>query len=388
MKIVVTSKFIKHIPKNTVVQFEMLFNDMAEKTPDGLKFVNIPYDPAKLGSVMTLVPFVVKDFQTGKVRPDSDAIIEHLMKSSSSKIKILSNRLSHRGINVGKIIQPALGMDPANKAVNRSVLDKVRQQLSNAIIDSPALQGKDMLGNNIEGVVVNMPSGPFKVTSSKMKAAMAAKMQTASYGDTRERTAVIAVGNFAGHRGHEQLINFAIDRAKQLGGTPFVFVGQKVGVDDPIDVDTKLATLRKLFPGVEISAVENQTNPETGEVTPGSWVKKIEYGLVKKAPFYNNIVIAVGSDQAEMSRLVGSMQKRYSSFPPLSHVKVSIYVTPRTAGEGGTGVSTTQLRNALRELPHDEAFAVWSQAYNVKKLGKPWIEHLMQIARQNMGLKK
>ena len=117
-------------------------------------------------------------------------------------------------------------------------------------------------------------------------------------------------------------------------------------------------------------------------------MKKVEYDLVKRAPFYNNIVIAVGSDQEGMSKAVESMQKRYSKFPPLAHVKVSTYVTPRETSQGGTGVSTTRLRDALRNLPPEQAEAVWSRAYNVKKLGPDWIRHLMKVARQHMGLNK
>ena len=67
---IVNSKFINALPKDTIVQAEMLFNDMAEKTRQGYKFVNISYDPKRLGSEMTLVPFMVKRFSTGEVLPE------------------------------------------------------------------------------------------------------------------------------------------------------------------------------------------------------------------------------------------------------------------------------------------------------------------------------
>ncbi|NBO29835.1 MAG: hypothetical protein EBV10_11470 [Synechococcaceae bacterium WB6_1A_059] len=176
-----------------------------------------------------------------------------------------------------------------------------------------------------------------------------------------------------------------IDKARELNGTPFVFVGHKVGPDDPIDINTKLETLRKLFPGVTVSVVQNQIDA-SGQETQGNIFKKIEYELVKKEPFYNNIIITVGSDQAGMTKTTDQMQARYSKFAPLAHVKVSTYVTPRKDTEGGTGVSTTQLRNALKNMPEDQAFQVWSKAYNVEKLGADWIKHLMDIARKNMGI--
>ncbi|NDG80099.1 MAG: LysM peptidoglycan-binding domain-containing protein, partial [Synechococcaceae bacterium WB8_1B_057] len=311
-----------------------------------------------------------------------------MLSASDSNIKIITNKLEQKGINVSKIIEPVLGLNPADRKVNKDILDRARQELSSAIIDSPQLKGKDELGANIEGIVVNMPSGRLvKVTSQKMKDAMSAKNAAPSqtFGDTKTRTAVVAIGNFAGHRGHEQLINFAIDKAQELNGTPFVFVGHKVGPDDPIDINTKLETLRKLFPGVSVSVVQNQIDA-SGQETQGNIFKKIEYELVKKEPFYNNIVVTVGSDQAGLTKTTDQMQARYSKFAPLAHVKVSTYVTPRKDTEGGTGVSTTQLRNAIKTMPEDQAFQVWSKAYNVQKLGADWIKHLMDIARKNMGI--
>jgi len=388
LELITNSKFIQTLPPDTIVQAEMLYTPMAQPVDGQLKFVNIPYDPKKLGKQMTLVPFMVKQYSTGEASPVEDKVIQKLLSASDSNIKIITNKLEQKGINVSKIIEPVLGLNPADRKGNKDVLDRARQELSSAIIDSPQLKGKDALGANMEGIVVNMPSGRLvKVTSQKMKDAMAAKNAAPSqtFGDTKTRTAVVAIGNFAGHRGHEQLINFAIDKARELNGTPFVFVGHKVGPDDPIDINTKLETLRKLFPGVSVSVVQNQIDA-SGQETQGNIFKKIEYELVKKEPFYNNIIVTVGSDQAGLTKTTDQMQARYSKFAPLAHVKVSTYVTPRKDAEGGTGVSTTQLRNALKTMPEDQAFQIWSKAYNVQKLGADWIKHLMDIARKNMGI--
>jgi LysM repeat protein len=389
LAIITGSKFIQTLPADTIVRAEMLYNPMAQKVDGQLKFVNIPYDPKKLGKQMTLVPFMVKQYSTGESTPDQDKIIQKLLSAGDKNIKIITNKLQQKGIDVSNIIEPVLNLNPADKKANKEILDKARQELSLAIIDSPQLKGKNALGDNMEGIVINMPSGrPVKVTTSKMKEAIAAKMVSRqTFGDTKERTAVVAIGNFAGHKGHEQLINFAIYKANEINGTPFIFVGHKVGPDDPIDINTKLETLQKLFPGVSVSVVENQIGA-SGQETQGNIFKKIEYELVKKEPFYNNIIITVGSDQANIAKTAQQMQGRYSKFPPLSHVKVSTYVTPRKSEEGGTGVSTTQLRNTLKTQSEEEAFKVWSQAYNVQKLGAEWIKHLMNIARKNMGIQK
>ncbi len=387
LDLIVNSEFIQRLPTDTIVQAEMLYNPMAQEANGALKFVNIPYDKKKLGNQMTLIPFMVKKYSTGEPVSDQADIIKNLVSNSSKDIKIISNNLQQKGIDVSKIIEPVLGLNPSDKKSNKEILDKARKEISDAIIDSPQLKGKDALGDNMEGIVINMPSGKLvKVTSARMKEIMAGKSsQSQTFGDTKTRTAVVAIGNFAGHRGHEQLINFAIDKAQELNGTPFVFVGHKVGPDDPIDINTKLETLRKLFPGVEISVVQNQIDA-SGQETQGNIFKKIEYELIKKEPYYNNIVIAVGSDQAGLTKTADQMQNRYSKFPPLSHVKVSVYVTPRKDIEGGTGISTTQLRNALKTMPEDQAFQIWSKAYNVEKLGADWVRHLMDIARKNMGI--
>jgi hypothetical protein len=401
MELILTSNFIETLPADTIVQAEMLYNAMAEPVDGQLKFVNIPYEPKKLGKEMTLVPFMVKKFSTGESLPDQDKVLKKLTSASDKNIKIFTNRLEQQGINVSKIINPVVNMDQTlisalksrsdnpEKQQAKQILDTARQDLSSAIIESPKLKGKDILGSNMEGIVINMPSGRLvKVTSQAMKSAMADKNAAKqTFGDTKTRTAVVAIGNFAGHRGHEQLINFAVEKANQLNGTPFVFVGHKVGPDDPIDINTKLATLKKLFPGVKISVVENQID-SSGQETQGSIFKKIEYELIKKEPHYNNIIITVGSDQAGIAKTAEQMQNRYSKFPPLAHVKVNAYVTPRGAGEGGTGVSTTQLRNSLKNMSQEDAFEVWSKAYNVEKLSADWIEKLMDIARKNMGISK
>lgn len=398
--IIVNSNFIKTLPPDTLVQAEMLYNPMAEKINDKLKFVNIPYDQKKLGTQMTLVPILVKEYSTGREKPNTQQIIKKLLSTSSPSIKIISNKLENTGIDVKKIINPVVSMDPIlasalisrgispEKTQAKQILDQARQQLSQTIINSPKLKGKNMLGDNMEGIVVNLPSGRlFKVTSQQMKSAMATKVSGQTFGSTEQRTAVVAIGNFAGHRGHEQLINLAIDRAKYEGGTPFVFVGHKVGPDDPIDIKTKIETLQRLFPGVKISVVENQIDPGTGQTTAGNIFKKIEYELIKKPPFYNNIIITVGSDQSSIGKTAEQMQNRYSKFPPLAHVKVSAYITPRQSDAGGTGISTTQLRNALKTMPDPEAFKIWSRAFNVNKLGPEYIRHLMNIAKSNMGIK-
>jgi hypothetical protein len=383
LALITGSKFIQALPSDTIVQAEMLYTPMAEKTADGMKFVNISYDPAKLGGDMTLVPFMFKQFSTGDERPDADRILKKLLAASDNKVKIISNQLQQKGINVSKIIEPVLNLDPANKRANKEILDQARQQLSDAIYNSPKLQGKDALGANAEGIVINMPSGQLvKVTSPQMKSAMAAKLATP--GAKRQgpaKTAVVAVGSFVGHKGHQELFNYTINKAKQLGGDPYLFMGNAVGKDDPIPVADKIKTWQQLYP--------QYSNNISATMEGGSLMQKIKHELINpmpgKSPKYDNIVIMVGEDQANMP-IAGALMKAVNKFPGYEHVKAQLEVTPR-----GTGMSFTQLRNSLKTGDEQTAFNMWNDAFNggnfgAQKLPADWIKHLMDISRKGMSV--
>lgn len=378
LALITGSKFIQTLPPDTIVQAEMLYNPMAEKTDQGLKFVNISYDPKKLGRQMTLVPFMFKQYSTGEERPDADKIKKRLIAAGDSNVKIISNSLEQKGINVSKIIDPILNLDPKDKA-NKPAFDQAKQQLSDAIINNPKLAGKDALGDNMEGIVVNMPSGKlFKVTSQQMKSAMAAKNAPAPKREGPLKTAVVAIGSFVGHRGHEELFNYTINKAKELGGDPYLFIGNAVGADDPIPPDVKVQTWHRLYP----QYAKNISTVMQG----GSLMQKIKHELINpqpgKPPKYDNIVIMVGEDRKDMP-LAGALMKAVNKFPGYEHVKASLEVTPR-----GTGMSFTKLRNILKDpnATPEQQYALWAQGFDEKRLGKDWILNLMDISRKGMGV--
>ena len=378
LALITGSKFIEKLPADTIVQAEMMYNPMAEKTKDGLKFVNIPYDPSKLGKQMTLVPFSVKKYSTGTPSPKSDQIKQALVAASDPKIKIITNHLTQQGINVESIIDPVLNLDPKKKE-NKEAFDQAKQKLSDAIINSPNLKGKDVLGSNIEGIVVNMPSGRlFKVTSQQMKSVMATKNSPAPKKEGPLKTAVVAIGSFAGHRGHEELFQYTVNKAKEVGGDPYLFIGNAVGVDDPIPPAIKVQTWHKLYPAY----AKNISSVMQG----GSIMQKIKHELINptpgKPPKYDNIIIMVGGDRKDLP-FASALMKAVNKFPGYEHVKVSLEVTPR-----GTGMSFTKLRNILKDpnATPEQQYALWAQGFDEKKLGKDWIMHLMDVSRKGMGI--
>jgi hypothetical protein len=400
---IVNSDFIKALPDDTIVQAEMLYNEMAEKTAGGLKFVNIPYDPRKLGGKMTLVPFMVKVYSTGETHPDEESVLATLNDQSNKDIKIMSNTLPTKDIDVNEIIDPAVNLAPdleatlaprtkdtPEKQQAREIIAGVKKEFSDFIINNPNISNKDQLGPNIEGLVIELPGlPPVKVTSQEMKSAMAAKKAPPPGSENQPtKTAVVGLGSFVGHRGHQQLFQFVKDEAEAQGGDPFMFISQAVGVDDPIPGDIKLATWQKLYPDQQnvFSLVADQPDGSRG-----SLIKKVEHELVKprpgKLPDYNNIIIMVGSDRGGMEKQAAHLQNRLNKFPGYENVKISLKTTPREEEAGGTGVNFTAMRNVLKDTtksPSDQ-FAVWRKAFD-PALDDNWVKYLMTVAREGMGI--
>jgi hypothetical protein len=405
LKIILTSDLVKSLPSDTIVQAEMMFNAMAQKSDGGYKFVNITYDPKKLGKVMTLVPIFIKSFSTGEDRPDGMEIKKKLLSLSSPNIKVVNNALKQKGVQLGPIVDKVLeneneitatlktkGLTPEKEQV-RKFLSSAKKQVSDAIINSPAIKGKDQLGKVIEGLVINMPSGMvLKVTSQEMKDIMAAKKATpVSSGPRSNKTAVVAVGSAIGHVGHQQLFKYAIDKANEVGGEPFMFIGPAEGKDDPIPPSVKVQTWQKLYP-------QYANNISTVTQEGGNLLQKIKHELINprpgQPPRFDNVIITVGTDRESMAaNWSKSLMRAVNKFAGYEHVKAMPYVTPRESEKGGTGVSGTYLRNILKDpnASPEQQFAAWQKAYNsgdfgAKKLDSEWIKQLMDIAKKNMGL--
>ena len=277
--------------------------------------------------------------------------------------------------------------DRASLELRREVeaqLKPVQLALEKAIDEDPNIVGKDKLGQDYEGIVINSRLGPIKVTSQKQKdiivkknaAKAAARVEQPR--ETGNKTAVVAVGSFVGHRGHEELFDYTIKKAAAVGGDPYLFIGNAVGKDDPIPPDVKVQTWHKMYP----QYAKNISTTQQG----GSLMQKIKHELINplpgKAPRYDNIIIMVGEDQASMP-IAGALMKAVNKFQGYEHVKVSLEVTPR-----GTGMSFSKLRNILKDpnATEQQQLALWSQGFDSQKLGVDWIKHLMDITKKGMGI--
>jgi len=381
---------------NKQVTCEILFMPFATETPEGrLKFVGIHYDKLPEGVQLALVPFRVVEADTGEDLPDSAKFIKQLTSIGQvgSAMFIDNSLTQNNALDVTGLVPPLENIEQlkamlaskkmAARQEVKAALEPVALALEKAIISDPNIIGKDMLGTDYEGIVLNTRLGPVKVTSAEQKQVIADKNAAQKAARTERprgetKTAVVAIGSFVGHIGHEELWDLTKKKAASLNADPYLFIGNAVGKDDPIPPDVKVQTWHKLYPedAAKISAT----------MAGGSLMQKIKHELINplpgKPPRYDNIIIMVGEDQTNMP-IAGALMKAVNKFPGYEHVKVTLEPTPR-----GTGMSFTKLRNSLKDDTPEEQLALWSQAFDVKKLGVDWIQTLIDFAKQGMGLTK
>ena len=385
------------------VSCEVLFLPFATETEEGkLKFVGIQYDKLPKGVQLALVPFQVVTASTGEPVENSQEVVKELTGlGQQGSVMFIDNSLTqNEALDVTAIVPPLENIEELKSIVSDTMgkrdraslelkknveaqLQPVKLALEKAIAEDPNIVGKDMLGKDYEGIVLNTRLGPVKITSAEQRAVIAGK-QAAQASARAERprgeakTAVVAVGSFIGHKGHQDLFQYTINKAKELGGDPYLFIGNAEGKDDPIPPAVKVQTWHKLYP----EYADNISTVQQG----GQLIQKIKHELINplpgKPPRYDNIVIMVGEDRKGLS-MPQALMKAVNKFQGYEHVKASLGVTPRESGFSGT-----LLRNSLKNDPPEKALAVWSNAFDVKKLGGDWIEHLMDITRKGMGIQQ
>jgi hypothetical protein len=406
MKVVklVDSKLGPDFLINKQVTCEVLYLPFATETPEGkLKFVGIHYDKLPEGVQLALVPFRVVDATTGEDLPDANQIVTELTSiGQAGSVMFIDNSLTqNEALDVTAMVPPlanlamfkAMLQDKSPGSLKRkqevaAALEPVKLALEKAIIEDPNIIGKDKLGQDYEGIVINSRMGPIKVTSTEQRGIISTKnaAKKAAWAEqpreNNAKTAVVAIGSFAGHIGHQELFKLTQDEASSLGGDPYLFIGNAEGKDDPIPIPDKVKTWHMLYPqyAKNISAVTHEG---------GTLIQKIKHELINplpgKRPRYDNIIIMVGEDRAGLN-MPAALMKAVNKFPGYEHVKVSLKPTPR-----GTGVSFTQLRNILKTGTPEQTLAAWTNAFNggnsgAKPLPADWIKHLMDVSRKGMGI--
>jgi hypothetical protein len=194
-EVITKSNFIKILPKDTKIVCEVFYNPLGEMVEGGIKFVNIAYDPSRLGRLMTIVPFKALVASTGETHPSSDAIIDALFQQSTSQIKFVDTRLEIQGsIDISTVVDPVASLDAAAiatlnsrkrddadaKAYLKQVVQQTKEALADFILTNPQIVDRFKLGPNIEGIVLNINGRDIKVTTSEFKQAIAAKKAQAN----------------------------------------------------------------------------------------------------------------------------------------------------------------------------------------------------------------
>ena len=388
------------------VHVEVLYLPFASEQEDGrLKFVGISYDKLPDGVDLALVPLFAEISSTGAQHPKSAQIIKMLKNlGNMGDVMFIDNNLTTDGsIDVTGIIPPMENLEALRGMIlsrkrdatkeAAAALQPIKDELANYIIEHPGILGKEMLGRDYEGIILNSKQGPVKITSKKQKdiikakndAIKAAKPPQPDPNKIRSgKSAVVTIGSFIGHIGHQQLVNLVLDKAKEIGADPFVYISSMTGPDDPIPPEVKLETWQKLYPDQrEIFQL----------IQPGGTpVKKIEKELVtiSNPPPYDTIYVMVGDDRFEgMRKWMEHLGKRMKNpqYPGFEHVEFKVMNTPRSPEEGGTGISFTDLRNVLKDTSKTgpEQFEFWRKAFD-PSLDDNWIKYLITVTRKGMGI--
>ena len=195
LAIIKKAKFVDVLPNNTKVVGEIFYNPMAKAEDNSLVFVTVKYDKKKLGDEMTIVPFQILDATTGRTHPNSKEILKTLYAASDNKFRIVDPKLTANAIPVQAIAQAASAFSNDSLALMKSrkkadkeakqnllnVLQKLKDDFADFLLKTTAVKGKEILGDEIEGLVFELPVGaegetaPFKSTTQKFKSEFAAK---------------------------------------------------------------------------------------------------------------------------------------------------------------------------------------------------------------------
>jgi hypothetical protein len=392
----VDDKFGPDFLVNKQVTCEVLYLPFATETPEGkLKFVGIHYDKLPEGVQLALVPFRVTDASTGDDLPNSDKFIKQLASAGQQgSVMFIDNSLTQKeALDVTAIVPPLANIEQFKSmlasrkrdqaAEVKAALEPVKTALEAAIINDPNIIGKNLLGKDYEGIVINSRLGPIKITSQEQRSVISAKNAAKVNARTERprgenKTAVVAIGSFAGHKGHEQLWDFTVKKAQAVGGDPYLFIGNAEGPEDPIPPNVKVQTWHKLYP--------QYANNISTVMQGGQLIQKIKHELINplpgKPPRYDNIIIMVGEDRKDLA-MDKALMKAVNKFAGYEHVKVHLEATPR-----GTGIKFTDLRNILKTGTPQQQLSAWENAFDVQKLGHNWIKHLMDITRKGMGIRQ
>lgn len=288
---------------------------------------------------------------------------------------------ARRPMAINKIKQDVSGMKATFLAV-RAIMhlkDMIVDQIENRTLGSLGIRAE--LPGGVpggEGFVSDPLGGSQPLKFVKRGTFTAANRQkgrvSMKENKNADKTAVVGWGRGMGHKGHMYLAESVIDYANKIGATPFFFVSETVGPDDPLDPKTKLAIYRKVFP-------EYRDIFHTGK-TPISILEQV----YKQG--YTNLVFMVGSDQKNSFQFLARPTKSTGELPvPFDTVKVISRQESGSKTADLEGPRATPMREVLRDpnASFEEKFAVWRDAMP-ERLTDQDVKRLMMMAAKKMGV--
>ena len=173
----------KAVPAGAKVVCEIFYNPIGTHTAGSSVFVSIKYDTTKLGKVMTIVPITVLDATTGEEHDDRDSIMKKLYAASSNDVKVVDPSLKSKAIDIKAQIKDIIkygeaeiellnsrkAIDKPSKEALITALQNAKDELAQYLLDHPGIEGKNKLGADIEGLVMNVNGSPVKVTTQDFK---------------------------------------------------------------------------------------------------------------------------------------------------------------------------------------------------------------------------
>ena len=191
------------------------------------------------------------------------------------------------------------------------------------------------------------------------------------------RTAVVGWGRGMGHKGHMVLALAVIEYAKAIGGTPFFFVSETVGKDDPLLPGEKQAIYQLVFP-----------KQEKIFKTAPSIIPALEKVSTKG---FDNLVFIVGADQKNSFGFLAGTNKTGNKNVPFDTVK--IMSRQDVAEELGMpelaieGPRATPMRDILKDpqATTDQKFKYWRDAMP-KALTDEQVMAVMRTAAERMNV--
>jgi hypothetical protein len=191
------------------------------------------------------------------------------------------------------------------------------------------------------------------------------------------RTAVVGWGRGMGHSGHMYLAQAVIEYAQKIGGTPFFFVSETVGQDDPLLPKEKLAIYKTVFPKYKnIFNTAKTIIPALEEVQ--------EQG-------FENLVFVVGEDQKNSFKFLQGKTK--AGIPVLPYSQVQVISRQDVATKLNipelkvAGPRATPMREILRnpQATTEQKFKYWRDAMP-KALSDGQVMKIMKLAAARMNV--